>query len=288
MFTFVRDTGHALHGAGLTPFMAFFAYVWALWALRTLAARRYRPFTGDPGGRTASVIVPTYREPEELLRRVLASVRAEAPTELIVVVDGGDPDQAAVAADYADHVIRIPKQGKRAAIAAGFRASDPETDVVLVVDSDTIWMPGTLRELLRPYSTSVHRLQTAVRLLPEPLRRPLDEIAPMAPLPLLFVESTPADLLAAMDRTGVARSVLIAHPPAISNEFVLELAQEHPDRIVAAVNVPKSAPRPGAQLKEYVARGAKLLKIHPSADGEGADAALDELEALLQRDLDKE
>ena len=152
MYTFARDVGHALHGAGLTPFMAFFAYVWALWVVRTLLARRYRPFTGDPGARTASVIVPTYREPEALLRRVLASVRAEAPAELIVVVDGGDPDQAAVAADYADHVIRIPKQGKRAAIAAGFRASDPETDVVFVVDSDTVWMPGTLREMLRPFA----------------------------------------------------------------------------------------------------------------------------------------
>ena len=152
MFTFFRDTGHALHGAGLTPFMAFFVYVWALWSARTLAARRYRPFTGDPGPRTASVIVPTYREPEALLRRVLASVRDEAPAELIVVVDGGDPDQAAVAADYADQVIRIAKQGKRAAIAAGFRASDPDTDVVFVVDSDTIWTPGTLRELLRPFA----------------------------------------------------------------------------------------------------------------------------------------
>jgi len=152
VFTFVRDTGHALHGAGLTPFMAFFAYVWVLWTARTLTARRYRPFTADPGTSSASVIVPTYREPEALLRRVLASIRDEAPAELIVVFDGGDPDQAAVAREFADQVIRIPKQGKRAAIAAGFRASDPDTDAVLVVDSDTIWMPGTLRELLRPFA----------------------------------------------------------------------------------------------------------------------------------------
>ena len=128
MFTFVRDTGHALHGAGLTPFMAFFAYVWVLWAAKALLTRRYRPFTGDPAGRSACVIIPTYREPEELLRRVLASVRDEQPSELIVVVDGGDPDQAAVAGEYADHVIRIPKQGKRAAIAAGYRAADTDTD----------------------------------------------------------------------------------------------------------------------------------------------------------------
>jgi hypothetical protein len=34
--------------------------------------------------------------------------------------------------------------------AAGLRASDPETDVVVVLDSDTIWAPGTLTELPRP------------------------------------------------------------------------------------------------------------------------------------------
>jgi hyaluronan synthase len=152
VFTFLRDSGHALHGAGLTPFMAFFAYAWALWAAKVLIARRYRPSTADAGERSASVIVPTFREPEALLRTVLAAVRAEQPAELIVVVDGGDPEQAAVAADYADQVVRIPKQGKRAAIAAGYRASDPETDALIVVDSDTIWMPGTLRELLRPFA----------------------------------------------------------------------------------------------------------------------------------------
>ena len=79
-------------------------------------------------------------------------MRAEAPAELIVVVDGGDPAQAAVAAECADRVVRIPKPGKRAAIAAGKRVSDPGTDAVLVVDSDTIWTPGTLRELLRPFA----------------------------------------------------------------------------------------------------------------------------------------
>jgi hyaluronan synthase len=152
VFTFARDTGHAIHGAGLTPFMVFFVYVWTLWAAKVLAARGYRPSDADPAGRTASVIVPTFREPEPLFRRVLAAVCAEAPAELIVVVDGADEAQAAVAAEYADQVVRIPKQGKRAAIAAGYRVSDPETDVVVVVDSDTIWTPGTLREMLRPFA----------------------------------------------------------------------------------------------------------------------------------------
>jgi hyaluronan synthase len=152
VFTFLRDSAHAIHGAGVTAFIGFFAYVWALWAAKTLVARRYRPSSADHRERSASVLVPVFQEPEALFRRCLASIRAEEPAELIVVVDGGDPALAEVAADYADRVIRIPKQGKRAAIAAGFRASDPQTDAVIVVDSDTIWMPGTLRELLGPFS----------------------------------------------------------------------------------------------------------------------------------------
>ena len=175
MFTFLRDSGHAFHGAGLTPYMAFFAYAWALWAAKVVVAGRYRPYTADPGERSASVIVPTFDEPEPLFRDVLAALRAEQPAELIVVVDGGDPAQAAVAAEYADQVIRIPKQGKRAAIAAGYRASEKETDAVIVVDSDTIWMPGTMRELLRPFADprvgGVTPRQTIFDAAANPVRR---------------------------------------------------------------------------------------------------------------------
>ena len=49
-------------------------------------------------------------------------------------------------------MLRLPKVGKRMAIAAGLRASDPATDVVLVLDSDTVWAPGALREMLRPFA----------------------------------------------------------------------------------------------------------------------------------------
>jgi hyaluronan synthase len=79
-------------------------------------------------------------------------VSANRPSELIAVVDGGNPDVVAVASDYCDRVLRIPKSGKRAAIAAGLAATDPNTDVLVVLDSDTIWAPGALREMLRPFA----------------------------------------------------------------------------------------------------------------------------------------
>ena len=44
MFSFVRDSVETVsHGAAPTLFMAFFVYVWLLWAAKALAARRYRP-----------------------------------------------------------------------------------------------------------------------------------------------------------------------------------------------------------------------------------------------------
>jgi hyaluronan synthase len=152
MYTFLLDGYHDVHGAGPTLFMAFFAYVWAVWLAKMLIARRYRPSTASPDGLTTTVIVPVFNEPEAVFRRVLASVRANGPTELIAVVDGGDGRVAAVAQDYCDRVLRIPKSGKRAAIGAGFAAASTETDIVLVLDSDTVWAPDALREMLRPFA----------------------------------------------------------------------------------------------------------------------------------------
>jgi cellulose synthase/poly-beta-1,6-N-acetylglucosamine synthase-like glycosyltransferase len=153
VLTFIRDAWEALRSGGAPSlFMAFFVYVWLLWAAKALTARRYRAATAAPGTLATSVIVPVYNEAEALFRRVLASVVANRPAELIAVVDGGDPELAAVAAEYCDRVLRIPKAGKRAAIAAGLRASDPATEIVIVLDSDTVWTRGALAEMLRPFA----------------------------------------------------------------------------------------------------------------------------------------
>ena len=153
MYTFLLDSYHFLRGAGPSLFMGLFVYVWAVWTAKVIVARRYRPFRSDAAvGLTTSVIVPVYNEPLPVFRRALASVRANDPTELIAVVDGGDPHLAAVAEEYCDRVLRIPKAGKRPAIAAGLAASDPRTEVVVVLDSDTVWEEGALREMLRPFA----------------------------------------------------------------------------------------------------------------------------------------
>jgi hyaluronan synthase len=151
VFTFLYRSWETLRGASPTPFMAFFVYVWLLWTAKALLARRYRAASGPDEERTSTVIVPVYNESIELFESCLASIRANEPTELIAVVDGGDQALASTAADYCDRVLSVPKAGKRAAIASGLAAADPATDVVVVVDSDTLWTPGTLVEMMRPF-----------------------------------------------------------------------------------------------------------------------------------------
>jgi hyaluronan synthase len=153
MFSFLRDASEtARHGGMPSLFVAFFVYVWALWAAKAIAAQRYRPASAPLDGRTTSVIVPVFNESLPLFRRVLESVVANAPTEIVTVVDGGDPAIANLAAEYCDRVLCVPKSGKRAAIDAGLAASDASTDVVIVLDSDTIWAAGALTEMLRPFA----------------------------------------------------------------------------------------------------------------------------------------
>jgi hyaluronan synthase len=151
VFNFLYHGYLVVRGDSPTAFMVFFVYVWVLWAGKSLLARRYRPAFGDPGHLPATVIVPVFSESEALFRRVLDSVRANEPAELIGVIDGGHPELTAIAEEYCDLVLTIPRSGKREAVRAGWEASDPDTDVVVVVDSDTVWEADTLRELLRPF-----------------------------------------------------------------------------------------------------------------------------------------
>jgi hyaluronan synthase len=154
MYTAFFDINHLIAVGAFPLFLVFFLYVWTLWTAKILLARRYRPYEDREGLTTAlttSVIIPVYNEPESVFRTVLAAVAANQPTEIIVVVDGGDAALAAVAAEHTSKVISIPKSGKRQAIVSGLKAT-AANDIVLVLDSDTVWAPGMLTELLKPFA----------------------------------------------------------------------------------------------------------------------------------------
>jgi predicted TIM-barrel fold metal-dependent hydrolase len=127
------------------------------------------------------------------------------------------------------------------------------------------------RDWLKPVSGSIHHVQTILRHLPDSARNQIDQLSGVLPLPSLLVESTPVDLEDAMRESQVDYAVLIAHPPHIPNDFVMEIAAKNP-KILPVVNIPRGTAKPGQVLKKYVEKGAKALKIHAASDGEGPDS----------------
>jgi len=129
--------------------------VWCLWAYRWLLSRAYRPVSNS-FATTTSVIVPSFREDVEILRRCLASWLAQEPSELIVVPDVEDVDCIAMLERVGDPRLRVlpfEHRGKRSALGVGIRAARGE--VIVLTDSDTSWEPGLLAAVQMPFQDPV-------------------------------------------------------------------------------------------------------------------------------------
>jgi cellulose synthase/poly-beta-1,6-N-acetylglucosamine synthase-like glycosyltransferase len=126
---------------------------WSVWLIRFSLSRIYRP--EKPGySATTSVVVPSFREDPDILRRCLDSWLAENPTEVIVVPDLEDKSvidmlRAREAVDSRLRVIPFAHTGKRSALGCGIRAA--RSEILVLSDSDTMWLPGLLREVLAPF-----------------------------------------------------------------------------------------------------------------------------------------
>lgn len=105
-----------------------------------------------------AIVMPGFNEQDAIANSLRALLALEYPREkleLIAVNDGSTDDTLAemqlVAAESEGRVrvIDFPEnRGKRAAMAAGIRAS--EAEVIVFVDSDSIVEPGALRLLVQP------------------------------------------------------------------------------------------------------------------------------------------
>ncbi len=167
MFIFVLQLRHMLSGQSeIYLFAVFSALVWALWLLKVLLSRRYRPWT-EPYQVSTSVVVPVVDEPLDLFRDVLGRIVAQQPDEVIVVINGApNPGLEAVCDEFTPLVRRTytPVPGKRNAVRLGSRMSTGE--ITVLVDSDTVWTDGTLAELVKPFADpSVGGVTTRQRIL---------------------------------------------------------------------------------------------------------------------------
>jgi cellulose synthase/poly-beta-1,6-N-acetylglucosamine synthase-like glycosyltransferase len=124
---------------------------WTVWLVRWSMSRCYRPLVNN-FRTTTSVVVPSYREDPDVLVRCLNTWLAEAPDEIIIVVDSDDTAVIERLRTYSDPRLRVivfKHHGKRSALGVGIRAA--QYDVVVLCDSDTAWETGLLASLQMPF-----------------------------------------------------------------------------------------------------------------------------------------
>jgi hyaluronan synthase len=136
--------------AGLIPLGLFGLYRWVMWLARKIPAAFYQPYGGD-FRTSASIVVPVYREEPDLLRTAIESWLANKPDEIILVIDETDDACIAVARAYPTiQTIVTDIPGKRPALVQGI--SRATSEIVVLVDSDTVWDPEVLTRIMRPFA----------------------------------------------------------------------------------------------------------------------------------------
>lgn len=163
---FLRPLVQAAEEHHWARFLIFPSMLWItmgmlLLVFRTLVWIAYRPFPSAKAETAPSitVIIPAYNEGPMVLKSIESVVNADYPRdriELFVVDDGSRDDtwayieQAAKQWPEMVRPIRFDKnQGKRAALAAGFKAAKGE--LVVTIDSDSALEPGALLAIAGPF-----------------------------------------------------------------------------------------------------------------------------------------
>lgn len=165
MFVFLLQLRDTITHHHLYLFTLYITLVWLVWAIKASLSRAYRPARGWYST-TTSVVVPVVDEPVDLFRDVLRRIVAQGPTEVHVVINGPRNEPLEAVCDEVSGVqwAWTPVAGKRNAVRIGVEASSSE--VIVLVDSDTVWSPTTLAELVKPFvRTSVGGVTTRQRIL---------------------------------------------------------------------------------------------------------------------------
>ena len=100
-----------------------------------------------------TVIVPAYNEAAGIEASVRSIMASTYPVEVVVVDDGSTDGTADLARGLGLPGVRVITQsnaGKPAALNAGLRLA--RTEVVVMVDGDTVFEPGTVDLLIRPFA----------------------------------------------------------------------------------------------------------------------------------------
>ena len=122
---------------------------WSFWLVRRIPAVLYKPVVND-FRLSMSIVVPVYQEDPVVFAAAIESWLANRVSEVILVIDESDPVCQEIASRYPVTVIRTNVPGKRDALRRGWNHA--RTDLVALVDSDTIWAQDVAAEVCKPFA----------------------------------------------------------------------------------------------------------------------------------------
>jgi hyaluronan synthase len=141
--------------AGLwLPFGFLGVIAWAVWIGRRFLTALYKPAANDHRERV-SVVAPAFREDPDVLASAVATWLRAGAHEVILILPEDEPQnvERARAAFGAIDVVRVlttDDPAKRNSLTIGIlEATEP---VVVLADSDTLWEPDLLDNLLMPFA----------------------------------------------------------------------------------------------------------------------------------------
>lgn len=127
---------------------------WGVWVFKELVATGYHP-SKKPYQSNVSIVAPVYNEDPETFLTALKSWQANNPEEIIAVIDQADKTNITAFKKYQTKnsntflvITDIP--GKREALAEGIIRA--KSEIIALVDSDTIWEKNVIRNALSPFN----------------------------------------------------------------------------------------------------------------------------------------
>ncbi|TWF76032.1 hyaluronan synthase [Pseudonocardia hierapolitana] len=132
-----------------TPLGVLGLFRWACWLARRIPAVLYRPVLAEHR-LSMSLVVPVYQEDPQIFAAAIESWLANDVDEVILVIDASDRICQEIARRYPVTVVVTTVPGKRDALRRGWRKAT--TDLVALVDSDTVWAPDVAIEVCKPFA----------------------------------------------------------------------------------------------------------------------------------------
>ena len=166
MYTYIMMLIDCFENHTFHWYVFFITFILIRWIVVSFFSLRYKPYYCENVDLFTSVIIPVVDEPLDLFNDVLIRIADQNPNEIIIVVNGPEnPRLVNACKDLRRHlkktgnyenmelkVIYTPIPGKRNAVKTGLRNSSHESDIVVLVDSDTLWVKNTLKNLLMPFA----------------------------------------------------------------------------------------------------------------------------------------